>query len=81
MLAQPISPPVGHRPIERTRLSRPLVVRAETVLLPAYVLVAVGLAVLIALVLMLLVSSSAPPLDDRPTPSPAPQAPPVAPLR
>ena len=81
MLAQLISPPVGRRPIERTHQNRPLVVRAETVLLPAYVLVAVGLAVLIALVLMLLVSAPALPLDDRPMPSPAPQAPPVAPRR
>jgi hypothetical protein len=62
-----------------TRPSRPPVMPAKGGLLPAYVLIAVGLVLLIALALMLQVNALAPPLDGRPVPSPAPQAPPVAP--
>ena len=81
MLAQLTSTPVGSQPDRDTRPSRLPVVPAEGVLLRAYVLIAVGLVLLIALALMLSVNASAPPLDGRPAPSPAPQAPPVAPHR
>jgi hypothetical protein len=65
--------------IGETRPSRPPVVPTEGILLPAYVLISVGLVLLIALALMLQVHALAPPLDGRPAPSPAPQTAPVAP--